>query len=175
MFILKFTSEHYIKNIGVFETEAQLIEWVEALPFVTKIDDYDYEIKYEDFPPYYEHQVGDVTYPLTQLSFLGDVEIDWEEVPDMSKAGLAEGVTLVDNYHFENSELKEYITAREDLFKELKDYFTAKNLEYTVSGTGSEDGTFFSVPDHFFAHLDPQTIEDRKNYDTIEAFVEAYK
>ncbi|MCU7558231.1 hypothetical protein ROU88_05850 [Macrococcus capreoli] len=174
MFLLKFTSEHHIKNIGIFDSEEKLIQWVEALPFITKIDDYDYEIQYKDFPPYYEHTVGDVTYPLTNLTFLGDIEIDWEEIPDMTKPGLADGVTLVDNYHFENHELKQYIEDRENLFNELKTYFTEKNLAYTVSGTGSEDGTYFSVEDHFFAHLDPSTVEERKNYDSIEAFVEAY-
>ncbi|WP_414054767.1 hypothetical protein ACMGE6_05795 [Macrococcus equi] len=173
MYLLKFVSSNNIQNIGLFDTEEQLIAWVEAIPFVTKHDDYDYEIKHDAFPAYYEHQHNGSIYPLTNLSHEDDVEILWEEIPVMHQQGMIDGTTLIDNYYFDHQSLKTSIEARDALRKEIIEYCQAQNIEYTEGGFGSEDGAYISSPERFFIHLDPSTIEARKNYDSIEQFIEA--
>lgn len=171
MYLLKFISPNNIQNIGLFGNEKQLIEWVETIPFVTKHNLYDYEIKHDALPTYYEHHHNGSIYPLTNLSHEGDVEIFWEEIPVMNQQGMIEGTTLIDNYYINHHSIKKFIESREALRKEIIEYCEAQNIEYIERGFSSEDGAYISSSDHFFIHLDPATIIERKNYDSIEHFI----
>ncbi|WP_426381677.1 hypothetical protein [Mammaliicoccus lentus] len=82
--------------------------------------------------------------------------------------GITSGSTKIDNYYYDNNEVKEEIKLRQSLKQALKDYFEKNNQPYYFGGKGSQDGEYINTEDGTFLHIDPSTLEEWKSTQDIE-------
>lgn len=104
------------------------------------------------------------------------VEIIWKEIPNLAikGKGIVESATRVDAYSINNEEVKEYITKREENFKNAKNYLEEKGYDVTRSYFGSEDGEAILYKKkedddwHFLINMDPCFVEEENIRKMIE-------
>ncbi|MBO3445263.1 MULTISPECIES: hypothetical protein [Clostridia] len=187
-YLLKIEQYEKCYDIGVFESEESIYKFIESIPFVKKevlSNDYtNYFFNFEDLPDYYEINYNNYLYVISKFSFVpGEDEIyfSWSEIHLWDKKigpkeTFIEGETIVDAYSFSNNEVKNYITKREELYKETKRYYKSKGLKVRRNALGSQDGEYVELlNDSILYLLDPCAIEIWDKSKDIEEFLGKYK
>lgn len=183
MFILELHQADRTHPVGLFETESDVLSWLESLPYIKKeIDIFDdiefkyYFIQYDQLPEYDEVKWKDSVFPLTHYMFVpdnGDIEAIWYELPVMnSQHGLVHGMTQVDAYLVENTKVSSYIEAREAIKQLLFNHFKAANKDVSIGGIGSEDGEYVYVKDEELIHIDSSTVDAFLTRESDVAFIQ---
>lgn len=185
MFLLVLRQEEVITNIGLFESVEEGRAFISQIPGYKAhtIDGFLYENINPDYlPTYLELDSHGNSVPFSKFMFTesGPIEIDWIEVPDLSKqgTGIVLGWTRVDAYHVGNEKVKDYITKREANFDFVKKHLEEKNCEVSRAYFGSQDGEaiLYRKKDeedwHFLTHLDPNFTEGMNQDDLLELIEE---
>ncbi|WP_455256589.1 hypothetical protein [Peptoniphilus asaccharolyticus] len=173
MFILELYQDGMSTELGLFDTIEEGRKFVSQLKGYKfeEIDGFEYEtIKLDSISDYMELEINGNIVPLTKFMFTedGDVEVYWKEIPNLSKKGkgIVEGATRVDAYTVANSDLREYIEARENNYLEVKKNLEKKGYQVERAYFGSEDGEaiLFRKKDsedwRFLTHMDPEFTEE---------------
>ena len=179
MYILSLQDDETTQLIGAFNTEEDVVSWINSVPNVKKDHNDNYILKIEDLTEFINIKWKDSIVPLTQYSFsTGEyLYFSWEEIAYMNQhRGITSGSTKIDNYYYDNNEVKEEIKLRQSLKQALKDYFEKNNQPYYFGGKGSqdgeyintEDGEYINTEDGTFLHIDPSTLEEWKSTQDIE-------
>lgn len=168
MYILELYQEGISIELAIFNSVEEGREFISKLEGYRCVeeDGFLYEsINLDTIPNYLELEFNNNIVPITKFMFVGegDIDIYWKEIPNLSKpgSGLVDGVTRVDAYAIENSDVKSYIENREKVFDEAKSYLEEKGFEVSRSYFGSEDGEAILYKEkdnndwHFLTHLDP--------------------
>ncbi len=174
MYLLQLWDDDHVENLALFETIEAGREFVRKIPgYVSEemtFDEHSYEAEklvYDELPDFaYVEYKGNLI-PITKFSFDGDVDIFWQELPEMDRAGrgLVEGFTRVDAYSIENDDVEEYIYRREGNFQRCSEMLQAMGYEAARFWHGSEDGEaiFLRKPGqedwHMIMHMDPEFVE----------------
>lgn len=171
MYILSLQDDETTQLIGAFNTEDDVVSWINSVPNVKKDHNDNYILKIEDLTEFINIKWKDSIVPLTQYSFsTGEyLYFSWEEIAYMNQhRGITSGSTKIDNYYYDNNEVKEEIKLRQSLKQALKDYFEKNNQPYYFGGKGSQDGEYINTEDGTFLHIDPSTLEEWKSTQDIE-------
>lgn len=181
MYLLEFMQGDRTYKVGLFETEVDVKEWLERLPFVEKeLEVYDketfitYRLKYEAIPLYEEITWRESLFPMTYYMFTpdDDIFISWHKLPFMNTAkGLVEGVTQVDSCVIPNDETARYIHAREEVREAITMYYKNIGQHVETGGVGSEDGEYLKVDHGPFIHLDSDIVDQWEKRTSVEAFM----
>lgn len=182
MYLLEFIQGDRTHKVGLFETEVDVIEWINVLPFVEKEVEAanektftTYTLKYESVPLYNEISWRDSLYPITHYMFTpdDDILICWNKIPLMNAAkGLVEGGTQVDSCIIPNDETARYIQAREEIRETIIKYYEKLGQRVETGGVGSEDGEYLKVDNGPFVHLDYYLVDQWENKTSAEAFLQ---
>lgn len=181
MYILELIQEDESVELGLFEKVEEGRKFISKLEAYEKVVEdgilYEYIIP-SKLPKYIEIEVNGNIVPFTKYMFPNDtkVEIIWKEIPNLAikGKGIVESATRVDAYSINNEEVKEYITKREENFKNAKDYLEEKGYDVTMSYFGSEDGEAILYKKkeeddwHFLTHMDPCFVEEENIRKMIE-------
>lgn len=180
MYLLKFVQWDRTVNVGVFDTEKDIYDFLSVMPYFEKtVDTYEgseftnYTLKKEELPIYEEIEFNNHIYILTKYMFNEDdvVDVDWERIQNYSvKADtpeLATGSTRVDAYVVDNTEVKAYIEQREELAEKLLEEFKNKGLKAERTFRNSEDGEAVCAYNedgslYSLIYLDPSAINGMK-------------
>lgn len=187
-YLLKIEQYEKSYDIGVFESEKSIYKFIESIPFVKKevlSNDYtNYFFNFEDIPDYYEVNYNNYLYVISKFSFVpGEDEIyfSWSKIHIWDKKispkeTFIEGETIVDAYSFSNKEVKNYITKREELYRETERYYKNKGLKVRRNALGSQDGEYVGLlNDSILYLLDPCAIDIWDKSKDIEEFLDNYK
>lgn len=176
--------------VGTFKNKESIYNFIESIPFVKKeifkAQDFswvEYIMAFEDIPEYYEVNYNNYIYIISKFSFEPSdetISFEWNKLhqwddENNDNKGIIDGATLVDAYSIENNEVKDYISKREQLFIETKNYYEEKGIEVQRCGIGSEDGEYVTVNSSILYLLDPFTIEVWQNSNSFEEFLNQYK
>lgn len=185
MYLLILSQADTTQNIGLFETKEEGFEFVEKIPGYEKTVEEGFE--YETIDPGMLKEYEEIEYkgnlvPISKFSFQDEEEIyvDWFEIPILSNEGegLVEGITLVDAYHVDNEELREYIEKREEKYSQVKSMLEEKGYEVDRDFAGSEDGEAIVYKEkdkdewHFLVHMDPFFVEENIDENWISEIIE---
>lgn len=118
------------------------------------------------WPQYSEVEFRGNRIPISKFMFDSQnqrVEVYFSEISHagVRNQGFLDGTTVVDAYSIPNSELKAYITRRENAFLFIRGLLEQQGFEVTRNFQGSEDGEaiMYAKPydsrKHFLCHLDP--------------------
>ncbi|MCR1871889.1 hypothetical protein NSA33_01830 [Mammaliicoccus lentus] len=171
MYILSLQDDETTQLIGAFNTEEDVVSWINSVPNVKKEHNDNYILKIEDLPEFINIKWKDSIVPLTRYSFsTGEyLYFSWKEIAYMNQRhGITSGSTKIDNYYYDNNEVKEEVKLRQSLKQALKDYFEKNNQSYYFGGKGSQDGEYINTEDGTFLHIDPSTLEEWKSTQDIE-------
>lgn len=187
-YLLKISQWEKSYDIGVFESEQSIYNFIESIPFVKKEvsgDNYiNYFMKFEDIPDYYELNYNNYLYIITRFSFIpceDEIFFSWNKVhcwdeKISSKKTFIEGETTVDAYSFTNNEVKSYIEKREELYRETQKYYESKGLKIRRDALGSEDGEYVELLNESILYLlDPHAVMVWEQANNIEEFMNKYK
>ncbi|GGB08718.1 hypothetical protein ERX37_06945 [Macrococcus hajekii] len=172
MLLLQFLQSELIVDVGLFENEEQIKNWLKSLPVT--VEDDTYYLEGEQLSGYTEVNFESSRYPLTRYSFdsTESILINWFEVPIIPQInGMVEGATKVDAYMVENSEVKSYIETRDEAAAAITDYYTKQGKQVVRAGLNSEDGEYLLVDGAILTHLDSMFIDDWANSESVEAFI----
>lgn len=190
MYILNLWQLNRETNLGVFETEEEILEFLDKIPFLRKTveevegDKYEYyTLIYSEIPKYFEFEYNGITTVISQFMFTEneDVDISWYEIQNYSVANqkdskqFAKGFTRVDAYTLPNCDAERYILDREELAEKAAKYFRDKGFDVVRCFRDSEDGEAVAAVDDEgntagFIYLDPNALEAMKN-DALENFI----
>ena len=136
MYILELYQNGIQTELGLFDTIEEGRKFISQLKGYKfeEVDGFEYEtIKLDSISDYMELETNGNIVPLTKFMFTEncDVEVYWKEIPNLSKKGkgIVEGATRVDAYTVANSDLREYIEARENNYLEVKKNLEKKRLQ----------------------------------------------
>ncbi|MEG0897769.1 MAG: hypothetical protein RSF73_09520 [Ruthenibacterium sp.] len=191
MCILEFVQGERTNVVGVFQSHEHAVSFLQSIPSLREQTDAygtSYFFHYQDLPD------GDIIryrgwqYVFSRFSYsayesAGDIEALLHDVcfldekPPESDA-FVQGMTTVDAYSCENSDVLATIAQREAFYKEAKTYYAAQGRKIARDGLGSEDGEYVLVerPDkpaemHLSFLLDPQTIAAWKKAGSFEKWL----
>ena len=182
MYILEVIQNERVHKIGLFKGEADIIEWLDLIPFIKRTDyegEIDYTLDYESIPDWYEVDYHNHIYPLTKYMFEpgGEIYFVWEELVDFTQQAaeptLKKGYTQVDAFLYPTDQAEAYIKNRNALFNDLVRHFNES--EVVRVGVGSEDGEYVLVDREFFIHLDAPTIDEWVKAQDKTAWINAQK
>ena len=172
MVILEFYQNDYSKDIVAFDSIKEGKIFVAQIPGYTLENEDGFEVEYvnpKHLPDYMEIIFNGNIVPLSRFSFEPEenVEIIWKEISNLSLKNdkVIEGATKIDAYVVNNDEVKTYVEAREENYRQAKDFLECSGYEVDRSFFGSEDGEAIlyrkkgSEDWHFLCHLDPMFVE----------------
>ena len=172
MYLLELYQNNYSKDLVLFETLEEGLEFVTRIPGYTLENEDGFEVEYfnsKNLPDYMEIVFNGNIVPLSRFSFNSEENVDiiWKEVSNLSFKNdkVIEGATKVDAYVVNNDEVKAYVEVREANFRKAKAFLESKGYEVDRSFFGSEDGEAIvyrkrDTEDwHFLCHLDPLFVE----------------
>ncbi len=180
MYLLKFVQWDRTVNVGVFDTEKDIYDFLSVMPYFEKtVDTYEgseftnYTLKKEELPIYDEIEFNNHIYILTKYMFNEDdiVDVEWERIQNFSikneTSELAIGSTRVDAYVVENAEVKTYIEQREELAEKLLAEFDRRGIKAERTFRDSEDGEAVCAYNedgslYSMIYLDPSAINGMK-------------
>lgn len=182
MYLLKFVQYDREIEVGLFESEDEIFEFLEKIPYYSKstdiIDDEEYtshSLNLEEIPEYDEIVYNNYKFILTKFMFNEDdrIDIDWIRLQNFSVKSegkepvYSEGSTRVDAYIVPNNEAKTYIEDREKLAELLLSKFAEKGLKTERCFRNSEDGEAICSYDedgniNNMVYLDPSAINGMK-------------
>ncbi|MEG2789186.1 MAG: hypothetical protein RR942_15340 [Romboutsia sp.] len=187
-YLLKIEQYEKSYDIGVFESEESIYKFIESIPFVKKeiiLNDYiNYFMKFKDIPDYYELNYNNYLYVISKFSFIpdeGEIYFNWTKIHSWDgevakEEAFIEGDTIVDSYSISNNEVKNYITKREELYRETEKFYKNKGLKVRRGALGSEDGEYVELlNDSILYLLDPSAIEIWEKSRNIEEFICKYR
>lgn len=182
MYLLEIIQGERTHQVGIFANEAATMQFIAQVPFVNKesyaIDEQvftDYTMNFADLPEYTEVVFENHRYIISRYMFEPDEPIffNWYAVQNFAQAvsqpTLFDGATRVDAYSVANEDVESYIAQRNALVAEIEQALGEKVVR---AGMGSEDGEYVLHKDHFLCHLDPQTLEQRKEAENITDFLQ---
>ena len=172
MVILELYQNDYSKDIVAFDSIKEGKIFVAQIPGYTLENEDGFEVEYvnpKHLPDYMEIIFNGNIVPLSRFSFEPEenVEIIWKEISNLSLKNdkVIEGATKIDAYVVNNDEVKTYVEAREENYRQAKDFLECSGYEVDRSFFGSEDGEAIlyrkkgSEDWHFLCHLDPMFVE----------------
>lgn len=172
MVILEFYQNDYSKDIVAFDSIKEGKIFVAQIPGYTLENEDGFEVEYvnpKHLPDYMEIIFNGNIVPLSRFSFEPEenVEIIWKEISNLSLKNdkVIEGATKIDAYVVNNDEVKTYVEAREENYRQAKDFLECSGYEVDRSFFGSEDGEAIlyrkkgSEDWYFLCHLDPMFVE----------------
>lgn len=136
------------------------------------------------FPEYEEIYFRGNRFPITKFMFKDweEIEVYFWEIPNLSveNQGFIEGITTVDAYSIPHSEMRHYISVRENAFQTVKRILSEKGVETERAYHGSQDGEaiLYKLPEksewHFLGHMDPLFVKLREEGDeALKKWVES--
>ncbi|TDM02272.1 hypothetical protein [Macrococcus carouselicus] len=176
MLLLQFLQSELTMDVGLFESEDQIKEWLEQLPIYE--EDEVYFLDGDKLNDYIEISYQNSRYPVTSFSFdeSESILISWTEVPVISQTdGLVDGVTKVDAYMIDNADLKDYISAREEAVSSLMNHYREKGQQVDRAGHASEDGEYLLLDGELLTHLDPMFVDQWKKSVSVDSFTEQFE
>lgn len=187
-YLLKINQWEKNYDIGIFKSKQSIYNFIESIPFVKKeVDEngyINYFMKFHDVPDYYEVNYNNYLYIITKFSFEpceDEIFFSWSKIHYFDdkvakEERVIEGETKVDAYNFSNSEVKNYIRKREELYEETKKYYESKGLKVRRAALGSEDGEYVELlNDSILYLLDPHGVMIWEKSKDIEDFMEKYE
>ena len=172
MVILEFYQNDYSKDIVAFDSIKEGKIFVAQIPGYTLENEDGFEVEYvnpKHLLDYMEIIFNGNIVPLSRFSFEPEenVEIIWKEISNLSLKNdkVIEGATKIDAYVVNNDEVKTYVEAREENYRQAKDFVECSGYEVDRSFFGSEDGEAIlyrkkgSEDWYFLCHLDPMFVE----------------
>ena len=172
MVILEFYQNDYSKDIVAFDSIKEGKIFVAQIPGYTLENEDGFEVEYvnpKHLPDYMEIIFNGNIVPLSRFSFEPEenVEIIGKEISNLSLKNdkVIEGATKIDAYVVNNDEVKTYVEAREENYRQAKDFLECSGYEVDRSFFGSEDGEAIlyrkkgSEDWYFLCHLDPMFVE----------------
>lgn len=173
MYILELNQNDYNIEWLAFNTLKEGRAFVKKLPgySLKQEDEFFYEtIRYQKLPNYLEVEYNHHLIPMTKWMFPSeeDINIYWKEIVNISNKGngLIEGVTRVDAYSINNSDVNQYIQLRESVYERVRLFLETQGFELMRSFRGSQDGEAILYRKkgvdnewRFLTHLDPAFIE----------------
>lgn len=182
MYILHYFDDERNVPWLIFDTIEQGRDFLSLVPGYAYLSDENLEIYDEwiDVPSvgdYHQIKFNGNIIPLSNFMFKNTDRVDlifWQ-TPNLSNPnqGMLPGCTTVDAYSIENSEVKDYIEAREGMYVRVKYILQDMGFEVSRSYRGSEDGeaVLYKKKDdkdwHFMTHMDPLFV-DMYNKDDVE-------
>ncbi|MDO4771391.1 hypothetical protein [Porphyromonas sp.] len=192
MYLLTFVQNGHETRLALFDSMEAGQEFVRRIPGYKISEEVgeDYSFTYETFSPsalpeYMEIEQNGNRVPMSRFMFRDedDVEIIWQELPDMAKPGqgLVDSQTLVDAYIIGNEGLEAYIAQRERNYERVKALLEGKGYETDRSFRGSEDGEAVIFRKrgeedwHFLTHMDPSFVKEAPVEDAaFKTWIEEY-
>ncbi|WP_425539668.1 hypothetical protein [Microaceticoccus formicicus] len=182
MYLLKFVQYDREIEVGLFEAEEEIFEFLGKIPYYSKtvdiIDEEQYDshsLKLEEIPEYDEIVYNNYRFILTKFMFNEDdrIDVDWVRLQNFSVKSdsqepvYSEGSTRVDAYIVPNDEAKTYIEDREELARQLISKFSEKGMKTERCFRNSEDGEAICSYDengniNNMVYLDPSAINGMK-------------
>ncbi|WP_331836050.1 MULTISPECIES: hypothetical protein [Erysipelothrix] len=178
MFIVKIMQYERHHTLGIFDTEANALNFIKQIPHI-EIEQYqiegveepftDYSINRENLPDYEEIHYRGKRVPITKHMFVPNERISVFVIPvvymDSSETGMVDDATQVDAYLVTNEEVASYIDKREFLARKIMEEADARgfrNIERAYAG--SEDGEAIIAMDsmgnsRFLTHLDASLVD----------------
>ncbi|MBK2403299.1 hypothetical protein GTU75_01050 [Erysipelothrix rhusiopathiae] len=178
MFIVKIMQYERHHTLGIFDTEANALNFIKQIPHI-EIEQYqiegveepftDYSINRENLPDYEEIHYRGKRVPITKHMFVPNERISVFVIPvvymDSSETGMVDDATQVDAYLVTNEEVESYIDKREFLARKIMEEADARgfrNIERAYAG--SEDGEAIIAMDsmgnsRFLTHLDASLVD----------------
>ncbi|MBK2402411.1 hypothetical protein [Erysipelothrix sp. strain 2 (EsS2-6-Brazil)] len=178
MFIVKIMQYERHHTLGIFDTEANALNFIKQIPHI-EIEQYqiegveepftDYSINRENLPDYEEIHYRGKRVPITKHMFVPNERISVFVIPvvymDSSETGMVDDATQVDAYLVTNEEVESYIDKREFLARKIMEEADARgfrNIERAYAG--SEDGEAIIAMDsmgnsRFLTHLDSSLVD----------------
>lgn len=173
MFLLVLCQEKKEVYLGCFDHledgQAFVEKLIEDLDLADSLDENgDLLIQTHQLPDYVEIDFKGHLIPISRMSFdPGEaIWIEWREVANLSQkgTGIVEGMTLIDGYYFDNEEVKDYLSQRDNVYQKVSSLLASKGYEVKQDLMGSEDGTaiFYRKKGesdwNFLLHLDPSFV-----------------
>lgn len=178
MYLLKMCQWEKNYDIGIFESEQSIYQFINKIPFVKKENEnLSYYMNFKDIPNYFEVEYNNYLYIISKFSFDpsgGEIffsfgPIHYFDQRIASEKTMVKGETIVDAYCFSNQEVKHYIREREALFEACQQYYQSKGLEVKREAIGSEDGEYVQLKNGpILFLLDPQAVEIWEQSKNIE-------
>ncbi|AZK44387.1 hypothetical protein EEI45_06215 [Erysipelothrix piscisicarius] len=178
MFIVKIMQYERHHTLGIFDTEANALNFIKQIPHI-EIEQYqiegveepftDYSINRENLPDYEEIHYRGKRVPITKHMFVPNERISVFVIPvvymDSSETGMVDDATQVDAYLVTNEEVESNIDKREFLARKIIEEADARgfrNIERAYAG--SEDGEAIIAMDsmgnsRFLTHLDASLVD----------------
>lgn len=175
MFILSLNDEDVSHTLGIFDDEAQILDFLKRMPCVTLDSSGIYVIPKSLIPRFKNLKWKHAIVPLTSYTFSGEIDpyFSWQELSHLPTThGIVEGETLIDNYIYDNDEVEIEVNLRESLKNALKEHFEKNHKEIFFGGQGSQDGEYLLVDGAFYLHIDPPTLSAWKNSTNVEELLE---
>lgn len=175
MFILSLNDEDVSKNLGIFDDEAQILEFLKRIPYITLDSSGIYVMPKSTMSKFINVKWKDAIVPLTSYTFSGEIDpyFSWQELSHLPTThGIAHGETLIDNYIYDNNEVEVEINLRESLKDALREHFEKNHKEVFFGGQGSQDGEYLLVDGEFYLHIDPPTLNAWKNSTNVKELLE---
>lgn len=134
-------------DLALFSSEKDGQDCLKQLPAYVQeeVDGFLYEyLKVDQLPFYTEIEWRGQKLPISRYMFPLDTDIDlfWKEIPFFSQEGegILDGVSRIDAYSVENSQLKEHLEKREAFYDQRKKELEYQGFEVSRAFLGSEDG-----------------------------------
>ena len=172
MVILELYQNDYSKDLVAFDSIEDGKTFVAQIPGYTLETEDGFEVEFFNptkLPDYMEIIYNGNIVPLSKFMFDPEENVDiiWKEISNLSLKNdkVIEGATKIDAYVVNNDEVKTYVEAREENYRQAKDFLECSGYEVDRSFFGSEDGEAIlyrkkgSEDWHFLCHLDPMFVE----------------
>ena len=147
MVILELYQGDYQMDLVVFETIEEGKAFLDQIPGYTLENEDGFEVEYfnpKNIPDYMEIIFNGNIVPLSKFMFDPEENVDiiWKEISNLSLKNdkVIEGATKIDAYVVNNDEVKTYVEAREENYRQAKDFLECSGYEVDRSFFGSEDG-----------------------------------
>ncbi|HEY4538214.1 MAG TPA: hypothetical protein VIG45_07180 [Erysipelothrix sp.] len=179
MYILKMRHGNDLKDLLIFDTEAQGQDFINSFPYLRqnhyRIEEVvfsDYYFKPHHLPDYFTWEHEGIKIPMTRFTFVEEDENAYFELHSLDHFKQVEktyidGATRVDAWVVDNQEVKKYIEDRERIAEALQEALRKEGYEeIDRCYFGSEDGEAILARKGemtFFTHLDAGLIHDYEN------------
>ena len=179
MVILELYQNDYSKDIVAFDSIKEGKTFVAQIPGYTLETEDGFEVEFfnpTNLPDYLEIIYNGNIVPLSKFMFDPEENVDiiWKEISNLSEPNekVIVGYSKIDAYVVNNDEVKTYVEAREENYRQAKDFLECSGYEVDRSFFRSEDGEAIlyrkkGAEDwHFLCYLDPifLEIEDVEGY-----------
>lgn len=178
MYIVKVMQYERHHTLGVFDTEANALNFIKQIPHI-EIEQYqiegveepfvDYSINRDHLGDYEEIHYNGKQVPITKHMFVPNERISVFVIPvvymDSAETGLVDDATQVDAYLVTNEEVESYIDKREFLARKIMEEAVARGFRSIERAyAGSEDGEAIIAIDasgnsRFLTHLDASLVD----------------